>query len=332
MVKGIIVPESALGIVYGDAELAEIAELIELVDAPQKWESVLKNPAILQEAEVLMLSWGKCCLNDTILEASPNLKAVFYAGGSIRGLVSDSFWRRNILISSAFSANAVPVAQYTISQIFACLKGLWRYSRAVKTQRGFPARDSLKVAGGYRSVVGLISLGMIARQVCRYLKAFDDISVIAYDPCVDEEMARELNVKLCSLEDVFRLADVVSLHTPLLEETEGLLGREQFLLMKPNSSFINTARGAIIREHEMIEVLQKRPDITAVLDVFHPEPPVSDSPLYDMENVILTPHIAGSLGPECSRMGKYMVEELRRYLANEPLQWAITQEQAVLLA
>jgi phosphoglycerate dehydrogenase-like enzyme len=102
--------------------------------------------------------------------------------------------------------------------------------------------------------------------------------------------------------------------------------------MKPGASFINTARGAIVREGEMIEVLRARPDLFAVLDVTYPEPPAPDSPLYTLPNVILTPHIAGSMDGECRRMGRYMVEELRRYVKGEPLRWGISRERAAVLA
>jgi phosphoglycerate dehydrogenase-like enzyme len=102
--------------------------------------------------------------------------------------------------------------------------------------------------------------------------------------------------------------------------------------MKPGSTFINTARGAVVDEPALIEVFSRRPDLFAVLDVTYPEPPLPGSPLYTLPNIILTPHIAGSLHHECRRMGHYMVEELKRYLSGEPLLWSLTKEKAALLA
>jgi phosphoglycerate dehydrogenase-like enzyme len=96
--------------------------------------------------------------------------------------------------------------------------------------------------------------------------------------------------------------------------------------MKPGATFINTARGGLVRESEMIEVFSRRPDLQAVLDVTLREPTEPDSPLYSLENVVLTPHMAGSVGTECRRMGRWMVEELRRYVAGQPLKYALTQE------
>jgi phosphoglycerate dehydrogenase-like enzyme len=93
----------------------------------------------------------------------------------------------------------------------------------------------------------------------------------------------------------------------------------------PGGTFINTARGAVVNEPEMIRVLQKRADLTAVLDVTYPEPPEPDSPLYDLPNVFLTPHIAGSINGECGRMGEYAVDECRRWIAGEPLKYQVSK-------
>jgi phosphoglycerate dehydrogenase-like enzyme len=105
-----------------------------------------------------------------------------------------------------------------------------------------------------------------------------------------------------------------------------------FRAMKPDASFINTARGAVVDEPAMIDVLAERPDITAVLDVTYPEPPKPESPLYTLPNVILTPHIAGSMDRECRRMGRYALEECRRYLNGVPLKWQVTRELAATMA
>jgi len=107
---------------------------------------------------------------------------------------------------------------------------------------------------------------------------------------------------------------------------------QHLTLLKEGASFINTSRGAVVNEPELIRFLQERPDVQAVLDVTHPEPPVPESPLYDLPNVFLTPHLAGSLGGECRRMAQFMMEELERYLRGEPLRWEITRERFAVTA
>jgi phosphoglycerate dehydrogenase-like enzyme len=134
------------------------------------------------------------------------------------------------------------------------------------------------------------------------------------------------------LETLFAESEVVSLHTPSLPATRGLITRPLLASLKPRATFINTSRGAVVDEPGLIEVLQQRPDLMALLDVTDPEPPVSGSPLYTLPNVFLTPHIAGSLAGECARMGDLAVEECRRFLAGEPLRWSITRGQAERMA
>jgi phosphoglycerate dehydrogenase-like enzyme len=168
---------------------------------------------------------------------------------------------------------------------------------------------------------------MVGRLVRERLRPFD-LRVVANDPFVTPEEAHVLGVDLMSLGDLFASSDVVS----LLPETEGMILGSHLASMKRNATLINTSRGAVVREAEMVEVLGERPDLWAVLDVTHPEPPEPDSRLYNRPNVVLTPHIAGSLGNECRRMGRLVVDELRRYVAGEPLKHEITRERAALMA
>ena len=328
MLKGIFVLHTnAYERIYGPSELKEIGQLVDIYAPQQTAASIQEDPSILAEADVIFSGWGMAKLDEALLAAAPNLKAVFYGAGSIRGFATDEAWDRSITISSAYAANAIPTAEYALSQILFSLKRGWYYALTVKEQGAYPKRTS--VPGGYQSEVGLVSLGMIGTRVARLLQAFD-VRLLAYTS--SEEKATRLGAEKCSLEDIFSRADVVSLHTPWLKETEGMITGELFSLMKPNATFINTARGAVVREQEMIGVLQQRPDLFAVLDVTYPEPPEPGSPLYTLPNVILTPHIAGSLDNECRRMGRYMVDELKRYLTGEPLQWEISREKAATLA
>jgi phosphoglycerate dehydrogenase-like enzyme len=317
--------------IYGPAERAEISRLVDVYAPAQTVQKIKDNPDVLHDVELIFSGWGAPTFDEAFLAAAPNLKAIFYGAGSIRGITTDAFWDRGLVITSAYGANAVPVSEYTLATILFSLKRGWQFAAALRRDHRYPVREDMQVAGAYGSTVGIISLGMVGRLVCERLRPFD-LNVIAYDPFATPETASMLGVELCSLHDVFARSDVVSLHTPWLPETEGMIASEHFEAMKPGATFINTARGAVVREMEMISVLQKREDIFAVLDVTHPEPPPSESPLYVMPNVLLTPHIAGSVSAECRRQGRYMVEELQRYLHGEPLLFGITRERAKVLA
>lgn len=317
--------------IYDEETVNKIKELVDIYAEPLRCADIEKNPEILKECELIFSGWGAPTMDEKFLNYAPKLEYVFYGAGSIKYMVSDEFWKRGIRISSAWAVNAVPVSEYTLSQILFSLKSGYQFARAYKKAKGHDLVSQVAYAGGYKSVVGLISLGMIARIVIEKLKNFD-VTVIAYDPFVTKEEAQKLGVTLCSLEEVFLQADVVSLHTPWLKETENMITGEMFASMKEGATFINSARGAIVREDEMIDVLQKRTDLQAILDVTYPEPPVKDSPLWTMENVMLTPHIAGSKGRECYRHAQAMYEECVRYLAGEPLKYEIDEAKSKIMA
>lgn len=333
MLKGLfILDTSAFEKIYPPEIRKEIDQRVNICAPQQTKVSIQNQLSLLHDVEVIFSGWGGPTMDEDFLKAAPRLKAVFYGAGSIKGLVTEAFWERDILITSSYAANAVPVAEYTLSQILFTLKSGWYFARAIKENGQYPAHyEKHEVTGAYKSTVGIISLGVIGRYVCNLLKSFD-LNIIAYDPFVTLETANRYNVKLCSLHEVFEQADVVSLHTPWLKETEGLIKGAHFASMKKGASFINTSRGAVVNELEMIEVLQQRSDLQAILDVTYPEPPEQGSPLYTLPNVVLTPHIAGSVNNECARMGSYAVDELKRFINGEPPQWGITREQAAVLA
>lgn len=331
MVKGLFVMNHDIfDLVYPTEVRRGIEQFAEIYAPLLNEEEVRQDLSVLHNAEVIFSGWGGPELNKEFLEAAPNLKAVFYAAGSIKKIATEESWRRDIIITNAVQANAMPVAEFTLSQILFCLKNGWSFVREVQKEKSFPQKP-YAVPGGYKSSVGIISLSTVGQSVCELLKNFD-VDVFAYDPFIDKNIAKRLGVKLCSLDDIFEISDVISLHTPLLENTQRMIKGKHFERMKPNASFINTARGALIKEKEMIDVLKKRPDITAVLDVTHPEPPEQDSPLYTMPNVILTPHLAGSQGAECGRMGAYMFEEFQRYLNGDPLMWQVRRKDFGIMA
>ena len=325
-----ILNESSFEKIYGPEEQAAIAEMCDVFAPVQTRQSIAENPAILKDVEFIFSGWGGPLFDKAFLDNAPNLRAVFYGAGSIRAMMTPEFWARNITITSSWCANAVPVSEVTLAEILLSLKLAWRRIFTIKREKSY-ANARYDCPGIYKSTVALISLGMIGRKVAKLLQAFD-LKVIAYDPFAKQADAEELGVELVSLADAFKRADVVSLHTPWLKETEKMITEAHLRSMKQNATFINTSRGAIVDEPALYKVLADRPDLTAVLDVTYPEPPPADSPLYTLENVVLTPHIAGSLSGECRRMGQYAIDECRRYLKGEKLLYKVTQEMAEKMA
>ena len=311
--------------VYGPKEQAELNELVDISTSLQTRESLRQDCSVLRDIELIFSGWGGVRLDQDILTHAPQLKAVFYAAGSVRSIVTEAFWRRGIRITTAATANAIPVAEFTLGAILLSLKHVWHHLTHVRREGSF--RPTGIEPGGDGSTVGIIALGEIGRLVCRKLQDFD-VHLLVADPLATITDAQSYGAELVELDTLFTRSDVVSLHAPWLPETQGLITGDHLARMKPGATFINTARGAIVCETQMIRVLQQRPDLQAVLDVTHPEPPHPDSPLYTLPNVVLTPHLAGSLPREQSRMGRLMIEEVRRYLAGQPMLYELNHHQA----
>lgn len=312
--------------VYNEAIRQRIEDKVDIVAPVLSKEALLEDLSLLSEVDVIFTGWGAPLFDEDLLSKAPKLKVVFYAAGTIKDVVTPAFWEREIAITTANVANAIPVAEYTLGMILLSLKNVWKLQQQVKEDRHYSLGVFAAVIGNYQSTVGIISLSQIGRMVINHLKQFD-VNVIAYDPYVSEVEAQELGVEKVSLEALFKRADVVSLHAPLLDDTREMVKAEHFESMKAHATFINTARGAIVDEPAMIDILSSRSDLTAILDVTSQEPPQPNSRLYKMDNVILTPHIAGSAGGEHARLGAYMVDELDRFLNHEGLKYQVSYEQ-----
>lgn len=285
----------------------------------------------LRDTDIIMATWGVPRLDVEFLTAAPRLKALLYAAGSLKQFATDEAYDRGIVFSSAWEANAIPVAEFTHALVTLSLKRFWFFLDQPPALR-FDRQDVMIPGNFTGSTVGLLSLGAIGRGVAARLRASNELRIIAHDPYVDPRKASDLGVTLVSLKDLFSLSDIVSIHTPWLPETENMVNGKLIASMKPGASLVNTSRGAIINESDLINVLRNRPDLTALLDVTHPEPPTQDSPLRTLKNVILTPHIAGSLGGEITRMGLWMLDELNRYLDGQPLRHAVSRDMLPLMA
>lgn len=310
--------------IYGPAELAELRGLTELTETIIPFREWSSHPEILSDVDILFSGWSAPLMDETFLRAAPKLRAVFYGAGSVRYFLTPAFWDRGIVITSAASANAVPVAEYTIGTVLLSLRHFWSHAAQAKVGAGW-GDHTRPIPGSFRATVGLLSFGAIARTVAQLLKHFD-VRVLVHCPYLQADEAAAAGVQRVSLEELFERSDVVSIHTPVLSETIGLVNGRLVGSMKKDAALINTARGVILNQPEVVNVLSRRPDLHAVLDVTDPEPPQRGDPILALPNVTVTSHIAGSHGRDCQRMGHYMVEELKNYLSGRPLRWQVTRE------
>lgn len=311
-----------------------------LSDNPERAAEVFGSDAVVyqkshilsgdfSETEYIFSTWGMPIFTEEEIKTHlPALKALFYAAGTVQSFARP-FLNCGVKVFSAWAANAVPVAEYTVSQILLANKGFFRtMGYTDRTQ----ARNMLQnFPGNYDICVGIIGAGMIGKLVIKLLQNYD-LQVLVFDPFLPEEKAEELGVQKVSLETLFAQCQVISNHLANNDQTKGMLREPLFAKMRPFATFLNTGRGAQVVEKDLVQVLQSRPDLTAILDVTFPEPPEKGSLLYALPNCILTPHIAGSSGNEVRRMAQYMYNEYQHYINNEPCRYEVTEEMLKTMA
>ncbi len=285
---------------------------------------VLADPAKFAEVEFAFSTWGMPAFSEEEIKAClPNLKCVFYAAGSVQSFARP-FLNCGVKVFSAWAANAVPVAEYTVAQIILAGKDFFCQSRLLSKEDRAAAQARFGGhIGNYRKKVGLIGCGMIGSFVAEMLKAYD-LEVLAFDPFMSAEKAESLGVTPCSLDELFASCSVVSNHLANNPQTQKMLNYKCFSAMPPYATFINTGRGAQVVEEDLVKVLTERPDLVAILDVTHPEPSPEGHPFYHLPNCFMTPHIAGSFGGEVVRMAEYMMDEYERLTNGIPCKYEVS--------
>ena len=300
---------------FSPAQLARLGELVEVDVSRTVPDLAAAGDDELAQVEVLLTGWGSPAVDAATLSRMPRLRALVHTAGTVRFVATDALWEReDVLITSATEANAVPVAEYALAQIL--LAGKRSVARSADHRRA-RGREGAWTAtgrtGNYGAVAGLIGASRTGRLTAEHLQRFD-IEVLVHDPFAGAEEIAALGARKVDLEELFRASDVVSLHAPDVPSTRGMITAEHFALMREGTTFLNTARPALVDEDALrAELVSGR--ISAVLDVHDDLAP--DDPLWDLSNVQLTPHIAGSQGNELHRLADSALEELGRLSRGE---------------
>jgi phosphoglycerate dehydrogenase-like enzyme len=276
----------------------------------------------LAQVEVLLTGWGCPPITPEVLDAAPRLRAVVHAAGSVKTFADREVLERGVQVSSAVTANAVPVAEFAVAAIVLAGKRAFRLAAHYRRDRSTPDLSAVGRIGNYRATIGLLGASRIGRMVADRLRGFD-LDVLVSDPYLDDAAA--LGATGCDLDTLFARSDVVSIHAPLLPGTTGLVDAALLARMRDGAVLVNTARGAIV-DQAALERECASGRLDAVLDVTDPEPLPPDSALWDLPNVFVTPHLAGALGNEIERLGELAVREIEQLAANRPLQHAIRAE------
>jgi len=245
-----------------------------------------------------------------LLAAAPKLRVIGRAGVGVDNIDTDAATRQGIVVMNTPGANAVAVAELTLGLMIAMGRSI---PRANATMHGGKwDKKSLQGQELRGKTLGIVGLGRIGLEVARRANAFG-MEVIGYDPFIAPIVARENKVTLVGIDDIFRSSDYLTLHVGLTPQTEGLINAQSIASMKKGVRIVNCARGELIVDEALIAGLKSGQVAGAALDVFHQEP-LKDSPYYNMDNVLLSPHIAGATDEAQEAIGIQLAHQVRDYL------------------
>lgn len=317
--------------VYPEHIKEKIRERCEIPDFIVSKGDLNKRKDYLKDIEIIFATWGMPQLSkEEIEEVFPNLKAVLYAAGTVQKFARE-FLESGVKVSSAWKANAIPVAEFTFAQIILAQKGYFQAAATVKKNEVSAYLHHYKQLGNYKTKIGIVGAGAIGSLVCERLKTLE-CEVYVYDPFLSEERAKELNVTLTDLETIFSTCNVISNHLANKKELVGIFNYDLFSKMKPYATFINTGRGDQVVEKDLARAMKEKRSCTALLDVTSTDIITYTNPMTRQKNIIQSPHIAGSAGQEVWRMAEYMIEEYDRLAAGEPLIHEVTLDMLATMA
>jgi phosphoglycerate dehydrogenase-like enzyme len=321
----ILMPEE----VFARQFLAEHLARLEALGGPGCWFHSpaidgLQNTPHSAEATVLLTGWGTPRLTPEILTHCPRLRLIAHCAGTVRHFVDPALFQHGVRLTTSNAANAVPVAEFLLSWVLRWNKQLphWEHGYKAGPESFRQRADARFLSMGNRDkVIGIVGASKVGRHLMSLLRHFD-LEVVVFDPFLSTAEASSLGARKVELDALLAQADIVSLNAPLLPETRHMIAAPQLALMKEGALLINTARGGIVDHDALLRELQSG-RISAVLDVTDPEPLPAGSPFFTLDNVWLTPHVAGSLGREIYRMTDSAISEIELFLAEGHLRHEI---------
>jgi D-3-phosphoglycerate dehydrogenase len=279
----------------------------DLPDKLKKFGEVTDDKSQLPNADILLVR-SATKPNKEYIDSAPNLKLIIRGGVGIDNIDVKYAESKNIIVRNTPEASSVAVAELVMTLMLAIQRNLVKAHNTTKNNEWI--KKQLKGNELYKKTLGLLGIGRIAREVFKRAKAFQ-MNIISCDPyvCYDE-------CKQVERGDLFKDSDIISLHVPLTDDTRGIINKETISTMKDGVIIINTARGALINEADMAEALKSGKVKYAGLDVFTSEPP-EGSPLLELDNVLLTPHLGAQTYENMDRITEQVEEIIGEFVKEQ---------------
>ncbi len=298
---------------------ASLGEL-SLNDGDNSAESVKKA---LAGADIAITSWGNTTLDADILSVCPDLKLVAHAAGSVKPIVSDALWDKGIRVISGACPLGEGVAETALGFTLSASKNFYLCNNEIHGGGWNKERDNVREL--FDLNIGVIGCGWAGKHYIKLLQNFY-VDVYCADPFVSEETMESLGAKKAEIDWILKNCDVVSIHAPSIPSTNHLINANSLKTMKKDAILINTARGTIVDEEALYAHMAKGNLKYACIDVYDPEPPKPDNPLFTLDRVIATPHLAGLAQNGRRRLGTFVAEQVRLFLDSKAFRGEVTRE------
>src|SRR6267142_4746869 len=301
-----------------DSGLQPLRDAGFIVEKQVKLKPVELRAALNDCAGLVVRSETK--VTSDLMDSATALKVIGRAGVGVDNIDVPAATERGIVVMNAPDGNTITTAEHTIALLIALARRVPQANISLKSGKWDRKRFiGVELQG---KTLGIIGLGRIGRVVASRAGAFG-MHIIAYDPFIAPEQARDLEIELAPLDEVFARADFLTVHTPLTAETRGIVGREAFTKMKKGVRIINCARGGLVDEKALEEAITNGIVAGAALDVFVQEPPPADHPLLALNEVIATPHLGASTTEAQEGVAFTVAEQMRDYLLSGALRGAV---------
>ena len=282
-------------------------------------EELLK---VIEKYDALIVR-GRTKVTSEVIEAGKNLKVIGRAGIGVDNIDIKKATENKIPVVNAPTGSTYSVAELTIGHIISMARHLPKADASIKSGKW----EKKKFMGTelYGKTIGFIGIGRIGWEVAVRAKAFG-MKIIAYDPYLPKERAKELGGKMVdSADEIYKNADIITIHTPLTPETKHMIGAKEFKIMKKSAFVVNCARGGIIDENALYEALKSGEIAAAALDTFEIEPP-KDNPLLQLDNIYFTPHIGASTREAQMKAGTIVAEQVMKVLSGKKPDFVVNRE------
>jgi D-3-phosphoglycerate dehydrogenase len=262
-------------------------------------------------------------INAEIIARAKACAAIGVCRAGVENIDVQAATAQQIAVFNTMGRNAQAVSDFTIGLMIAEMRNIARSHAELKQGNWKKQYANADFVGDlYEKTIGLVGFGYIGQVVAKKLQGFD-VDLLVYDPYASQETIESCGCKKVSLEELCRHSDMISMHARLSEDTRGLIGEKEFALMKPTAYIVNTARAGLIDEQALVNALKEQKIGGAALDVFWVEPPPHDHPLIRLDNVTITPHLAGSTKDAFGRTPFLLLAEIRRTIVEGNPRWVV---------